>query len=83
MPGKPSPFVVGAGTTDGTRSRLISIHQDSTEFLKETLDFFQTQHFTDADIENVDEESAKETSKDRWPVPIVANERCGSVRIHL
>ena len=36
-----------------------------------------------AEIENVDEESAKETSKDRWPVPIVANERCGSVRIHL
>ena len=82
MPGKPSPFVVGAGTEDGTRSRLISIHQDSTEFLKETLDFFQTQHFNNADIENVDA-SAEETFKDRWPVPVVANERCGSVRIPL
>jgi len=86
MPGKPSPFlfVGAAGTTDGTRicirSRLISIHQDSTEFLKETLDFFQTQHFNDTEIENGDE-SAAETSKDRWPMlPVVANERCGSVR---
>lgn len=82
MPGKPSQFVVGTGTTDGTRSRLISIHQDSTEFLKETLDFFQTKHFNDADIENGDA-SAEASSKDRWLVPVVANERCGSVRIHL
>lgn len=78
------PPFVHPGSIDGDgralvpqsmRNRLLSIHHDSSNFLKETIDFFHKRASIETNIDHSKELS--EAAKQRWPV--VANERCGSV----
>jgi|AntRauTorckE5430_2_1112549.scaffolds.fasta_scaffold14934_1 hypothetical protein len=58
-----------------TKNRLLSIHRDSTTFLKDTVDFFQKHASKEIQIDS--SKDLSEVVKERWPV--AANERCGSV----